>query len=623
MMSKRMMRCLSALCWLVGVSASWAQGLPAYAGKFALEEQQKIWRFFADGSSSEEDRSVLRALSAEGAQEITSIPMSYQEGWETLELMEAYTLKSDGRRVELPRDTIQKQTGMMGGSTGLTWPEYRGWQLKYPDVQVGDRVVFHYKHTQTKPYLPGWATYRWLANHNWNTEKISIEVQAPKDMPLALEVQGLEASRADTDSLQIHRFTGHVEAKSYDVSAQNMSTTVARVLVSTLASTDAWANAFGKGMADKAVLTPTLTQIAERETKGLVDPTAKAKALYDWVRKNIRYNAVFIGAGGWVPNGLNAILDKRYGDCKDHALLLVSLLKAVGIDAVPALINVGSDYVLPAVPVGFNHVIVHIPSLGIYLDPTATQVPYGELPLGDRGKPVALARATGSNLAQTPAILAERNVLETSGDFTIAPSGALHGTVKVAAQGNAAMVMQQALAQVPPLMAGEAVRRVLEKAHLNGSGFLRYPALNRDVAVQTAEVDVDISNYLSSPEAGSFSISPRMPDLPLNIASNYSNFSAEQRRFAIPCVPVTVREAFTFRFDPQFKVDRVPKNIAVNADGISFKAEYSFENNVLQTTREYVDTNPAMFCDVALYDQRKAMMRSITKHLRQQLLYQQ
>ncbi len=69
--------------------------------------------------------------------------------------------------------------------------------------------------------------------------------------------------------------------------------------------------------------------------------------LSDWVRKNIRYVAVYVGAGGVVPHSAQAVLDNRYGDCKDHVALLEALLKAVAIESSPALINAGNAYVLP------------------------------------------------------------------------------------------------------------------------------------------------------------------------------------------------------------------------------------------------------------------------------------
>jgi hypothetical protein len=44
---------------------------------------------------------------------------------------------------------------------------------------------------------------------------------------------------------------------------------------------------------------------------------------------------------------------------------------------------------------------------------------------------------------------------------------------------------------------------------------------------------------------------------------------------------------------------------------------------VLQATREYVDANASMLCEVELYARRKTVMQAIARHLRQQLPYRQ
>jgi hypothetical protein len=131
-------------------------------------------------------------------------------------------------------------------------------------------------------------------------------------------------------------------------------------------------------------------------------PRDKAYAIHDWVRKNVRYVAVYIGNGGIVPHGAEAVLDNRYGDCKDHTVLMEAMLRAVGIDSTPALINAGTSYKLSRVAsLGeFNHVINYIPSLDLYLDSTVEDIEAGYLPVWDLDKDVILTR-TGT-LAHTP-----------------------------------------------------------------------------------------------------------------------------------------------------------------------------------------------------------------------------
>jgi len=57
----------------------------------------------------------------------------------------------------------------------------------------------------------------------------------------------------------------------------------------------------------------------------------KIKAIYYWVKKNIKYIAFESGLEGFVPRDANSVFEKRYGDCKDMANLIYSLSEEAGI----------------------------------------------------------------------------------------------------------------------------------------------------------------------------------------------------------------------------------------------------------------------------------------------------
>ncbi len=71
--------------------------------------------------------------------------------------------------------------------------------------------------------------------------------------------------------------------------------------------------------------------------QGLISPTdddlTKVKKIYYWVQDHIRYIAFEDGMRGLIPHKPNYIFEKRYGDCKDMASIIVGLLKVVGVNA--------------------------------------------------------------------------------------------------------------------------------------------------------------------------------------------------------------------------------------------------------------------------------------------------
>ncbi len=101
----------------------------------------------------------------------------------------------------------------------------------------------------------------------------------------------------------------------------------------------------------------------------------RVAAALEFVQSEIRYFSVSLGESSHRPTPPNIVLERRYGDCKDKSLLLITLLKELGIQSEPVLLDVarrkGLDKFLPS-PQLFDHVIVRAAVDGkvFYLDPT-------------------------------------------------------------------------------------------------------------------------------------------------------------------------------------------------------------------------------------------------------------
>ena len=104
--------------------------------------------------------------------------------------------------------------------------------------------------------------------------------------------------------------------------------------------------------------------------------------LLDFVRRDIRYIAVELGEGWYLPAPPSTVLARGWGDCKEKALLLSRLLETAGVEAYPALIDSGTPTSFdPAFPrlSAFDHAIVAVAERSLdgggdgrwlFLDPT-------------------------------------------------------------------------------------------------------------------------------------------------------------------------------------------------------------------------------------------------------------
>ena len=114
---------------------------------------------------------------------------------------------------------------------------------------------------------------------------------------------------------------------------------------------------------------PSIPATAARITGGLNTPQEKMLALSRFVRDEISYSAIEFGARAVIPHAAGRTLANRYGDCKDHSVLLQRLLHAAGIRAHLALISTRGD-VEAEFPsfAQFDHMIVAVPTASGKLD---------------------------------------------------------------------------------------------------------------------------------------------------------------------------------------------------------------------------------------------------------------
>jgi len=142
------------------------------------------------------------------------------------------------------------------------------------------------------------------------------------------------------------------------------------------------------------------------------NPTTETRVLaaLRFVQDDIRYLGIELGEHSHRPHSASSVFAQRFGDCKDKAMLFMTMLRALGVEAHPALVNtdLGKHIVseLPS-PNAFNHVIasVRVGGRDLWVDPTLTldrgalggvHLPYG--------RALIAARATSElNVIDAPA----------------------------------------------------------------------------------------------------------------------------------------------------------------------------------------------------------------------------
>jgi len=114
------------------------------------------------------------------------------------------------------------------------------------------------------------------------------------------------------------------------------------------------------------------------------DPLRRAAMALQLVQDKVRYLALGMDGGNYVPQSPAKTWDVRYGDCKAKTLLLLAILRSMDIDAEPVLAHATLGDMVPSrVPsaLAFNHVLVRakIGAEDLWLDGTMLGTRIGDI----------------------------------------------------------------------------------------------------------------------------------------------------------------------------------------------------------------------------------------------------
>jgi len=175
---------------------------------------------------------------------------------------------------------------------------------------------------------------------------------------------------------------------------------------------------------------------------------AKMRALAEFMQKDIRYVAIQLGIGGWQPHPAPEIFLHKYGDCKDKATLLSTMLNEIGVESYYLDINTERGTITPATPATrwFDHVVLAIrlpeqvndpslhmiishPKLGrlLIFDPTDEFTPFGHLRGELQESYALLVTADGGELMKVPQLPAAMSGVVRTAKLELTSTGTLSG----------------------------------------------------------------------------------------------------------------------------------------------------------------------------------------------------
>jgi hypothetical protein len=363
--------------------------------------------YFLRAVSMHDDNRVSQLIHY--AREIIIAPRTDDELYEDI--------PSEGDLTEILRARVHKKDG----ATAFPTEEHNEGsrpRIRWPELSPGDTVEVAIRAwTSTAVGGRGDAPFYFMdfagAPSTHPTLYNEDVIEFPRSHPIWVDVIGAPPgsyarSEHDEGSRHVMRLVWTKPPTVADEPlAPKLSETTPLVVGSTFhtwADFRAWYAEAVKGFTDPD---DEVKHLAAELTKGKTSREDKLKALFDFVSDDIRY-VNYVSGEWWLPNRPQQLLARREGDCDDKALLLITLLKAVNIEAEEVMVQTrltAEPSVLlaknAAVPM-FDHGIAFLPGPGPnggrYLDATSPQSRLGPVPSMD-------ARAVALRMAGPPVVV--------------------------------------------------------------------------------------------------------------------------------------------------------------------------------------------------------------------------
>lgn len=269
--------------------------------------------------------------------------------------------------------------------------EQNGNEMVFPNLEIGDGVYFRYRLVN---YAYGRMAREFWTSYYFNafvpTDKARYCLFTPPSIPLQFkninnDIQPTE-KKLEAENLKQYTWELTNEPAMKDQRLMPRTCDIGKVLhVSSLSDWNEISGWYGDVSAAQAKRDYDVLQLAKElfPAGNKMSETEKARAIYTWILKNIRYSSVPFRQSGYVPQLASKVIQTKLGDCKDLATLYAALAREVGMKANLVLIDTRDQgeqaMVLPSME--FNHCIVKVVADGKpwYLELTNPELPFGSL----------------------------------------------------------------------------------------------------------------------------------------------------------------------------------------------------------------------------------------------------
>jgi len=546
-----------------------------------------------DGTTVSEFRETHKLFN-ERARDRAEVSFGYSASYETIDIVQARTVRKDGRVQDVKPSEIRRESGFQEFAL---YDDSKTVGFSLPGIE--DDCVIDYTYRKTsKPMMPGHFMEHWTFTGFEPSLHSRLEVQAPASLKLEFKLHNGDLQPTMTTSPDGKAMTYLWEMRDIkpvesEPDMPPMSEVTMWLEISNGAQWQDLARWFWSLAKPQFVATAPIRATVEKLIAGKQTDEEKAAALYDFVTKRVRYVGLEFGVSAFKPHAAAQVHEKLYGDCKDKTGLLITMLGVVGIKAYPVLLDTSLQSKpgeqLPSIG-AFDHCIAlaEIGGKRLWLDGTAETTPYGEIPAGDRGSEGFVIRDGVGTFETIPKFSPAENGGSVKMTFALRADGGAELEIDTAMMGYLAEGMRASLQALPAQKVKEVMQQMAQ-AFGRGVTLKDYKLPDFNAAAGEKSLKLSLSAKEWSKRVGGLLL------VPLSTGSSRfigrSPYTKETRRW-----PIVMDEATRFGYElvvtlpDGYAVEESPtdsdlsnalvkfkRTVAKSADGNSLTLRGSFE----------------------------------------------
>lgn len=537
-----------------------------------------------EGSIEAERNLLVRILRLMGREKYANQTFLYDSEIGEISVEKAQTVRKTGRVVEVEEDAINDITPSFLADAGI-YSNVLEKVISFPVVGVGSTMELQLKETKQPAKDGSFSGVEYFGGED-PFLRHELSLRFPEDVTVATDasdgIAGLAELDEDSKRGEITWTAEDVKALVPEGNMPPRSLLRPRVLYSSYASWDEAAAFFAGEFFPHVQTEGAVAEHAALVVEGRESDDERMYMCFVDAATGVRNVSLTLGLGGYEPNDAAAVLENKYGDTRDKAVLLISMLRSAGISAYPALVHAAGLPLVETVPTlkQFTRLFVAVPGEEGYtfLDPFLDDVRMGYLRWG-RGSSALVVKDDGTGeLVEVPPFQPNENLAQKTVTIGMGSDGAAYIGMSTDLYGYFDRKARRTLKDATPSERKDFFESSASAVSPGGTDDANEVSDLKDLT-SPCVINQAVSAPDYAPFQGDFAI-VRIPEVPFGFTElgAYPSIADRELPFELPCEAASVF-ATKILLPADFVPERIPDNMSIELPEASFRLECFYDSS--------------------------------------------